>query len=87
MKKPFVASYWGARPTEDLILSTVYLDGAPWNDSFLKHDRLNELIISARSELDVSKRSEMYRDIQVILRDEGGTVIPLFCQQCVRDVE
>lgn len=78
MKKPWVASLWGARPTEDLILSTAYLDGAPWNDSFLKHDKLNELIVQARSELDSSKRAEMYRDIQVILRDEGGTVIPLF---------
>ena len=78
MKKPFVASYWGARPTEDLILSTVYLDGAPWNDTFLKNDKLNKLIVEARSELDSVKRGEMYRDIQIIIRDEGGTVIPLF---------
>ena len=78
MKKPFVASYWGARPTEDLILSTVYLDGAPWNDTFLKNDKLDKLIVEARSELDAVKRGEMYRDIQIIIRDEGGTVIPLF---------
>ncbi|MEM6677177.1 MAG: ABC transporter substrate-binding protein [Pseudomonadota bacterium] len=78
MKKPFVASFWGARPTADLILSTAYMSGAPWNDSFLDNERLTGLITGARSEIDEAKRAEMYREIQMILRDEGGTVIPIF---------
>ncbi|MEO1191543.1 MAG: ABC transporter substrate-binding protein [Pseudomonadota bacterium] len=78
MKKPFVASFWGARPTADLILSTAYMEGAPWNDSFLENERLTKLIKEARSEIDLIKRGEMYREIQIILRDEGGTVIPVF---------
>ena len=78
MKKPFIASYWGARPTADLILSTAYTSGAPWNDSYLDNARLTSLINDARSEIDSAKRNKMYREIQIILRDEGGTVIPVF---------
>jgi len=78
MKKPFIASFWGARPTADLILSTAYVSGASWNDSFLDNARLTSLVTEARSEIDTAKRTDMYREIQMILRDEGGTVIPLF---------
>jgi len=77
-KKPFVASYWGARPTADLILTVGYASGGSWNDSYFEHERFNKLLVEARSELNQAKRAEMYHDMQVILRDEGGTVIPLF---------
>ena len=77
-KKPFIASYWGARPTADLILTTAYASGAPWNDTFFEHEKFNKLLVAARGELDESRRAEMYRDAQLILRDEGGAVIPLF---------
>ncbi len=77
-KKPWVASYWGARPTADLILTTAYASKAPWNDTFFEHERFNKLLTEARAELNESKRADMYRDMQVILRDEGGAVIPLF---------
>jgi len=77
-KKPFVASYWGARPTADLILTVGYASGAPWNDSFFENERFNKLLVGARAELDTSKRAEMYREMQIILRDEGGSIIPLF---------
>lgn len=78
MKKPFVASYWGARPTEDLILTAAYAADSNWNETRFQHERFNELLAAARAELDTERRREMYRDIQIILRDEGGTIVPLF---------
>ena len=78
MKKPFIASLWGARPTADLILSTAYAAGAAWNDTYFEHERFNNLLAEARGELDQSKRAEMYREMQIILRDEGGAIIPMF---------
>lgn len=77
-KRPMFAGYWGARPTADLILSTAYLGGAPWNETSLANERLDKLIIAARGELDNDKRAEMYRDIQILIRDEGSTIIPAF---------
>ncbi len=78
MKKPFVASYWGARPTEDLILTTAYSADSNWNETRFQNERFNELLSAARAELDTERRRDMYRDIQIILRDQGGTIVPLF---------
>jgi peptide/nickel transport system substrate-binding protein len=78
MQKPWCAVYWGGRPTEDWMFSTAYASGASWNDSFWEHERFNQLLIEARAELDEAKRREMYVEMQTIVSDEGGVVIPLF---------
>ncbi len=78
MKKGWCMCYWGGRPTEDWMFSTAYSDGAAWNDAFWKHERFNKILVEARSELDEKKRREMYVELQRIVRDEGGTVVPLF---------
>ncbi len=78
MKKPFVASYWGGRPTEDWMFSTGYAADAPWNESYWQNERFNELLVAARSELDEEKRRDMYVEMQRLVRDEGSTVIPMF---------
>ncbi len=78
MKKPWCAVYWGGRPTEDWMFSIAYAAGAPWNDTFWEHDRFNQLLKAARATLDEAKRREMYVEMQTIVRDEGGVVIPMF---------
>ncbi len=81
-KKPFMCSYWNGRPTEDAIFSLVYSaneDGpSGWNDTLWSHDRFNELLLLARSELDTTVRRGQYLEMQRILHDEGGAIIPLF---------
>ncbi|MDX1529208.1 MAG: ABC transporter substrate-binding protein, partial [Gammaproteobacteria bacterium] len=78
LKKPWCAVYWGGRATEDWMFSTAYAEGAPWNDSHWSHKRFNELLVAARAELDEAKRRDMYHEMQLITRDEGGVVVPLF---------
>jgi peptide/nickel transport system substrate-binding protein len=78
MQKPWSMSYWDGRPTEDLMFLTPYAAGAPWNETFWKHPRFNELLVAARGELDQAKRREMYVEMQRITRDEGGAVVPMF---------
>ena len=48
LKKPFVASYWGGRPTCDWMFTTAYAADAAWNDTFWKNPRFNELLVAAR---------------------------------------
>jgi peptide/nickel transport system substrate-binding protein len=60
------------------MFSTAYAAGVPWNDTRLNHDRFNKLLIEARAELDQDKRRAMYVEMQTIVRDEGGTVVPMF---------
>lgn len=77
-KKPWCAAYWGGRSTEDMMFSTAYAKGAAWNDTNWDNIRFNELLISARAELDEKKRRGMYVEMQQLVRDEGGAVIPMF---------
>ena len=78
MKKPWTAVYWGGRPVEDQMFSTAYAAGAAWNDSFWDNKRFNELLVAARSELDDDKRRAMYYEMQKIVSEDGGVVIPMF---------
>lgn len=78
MKKPFCFCYWGGRPTEDWAFSTAYAADAEWNDAAWKNDKFNKLLVEARAELDEAKRASMYAEMQAILSDDGGTIIPIF---------
>ncbi|MEM8878666.1 MAG: ABC transporter substrate-binding protein [Pseudomonadota bacterium] len=78
MTHPFSAVYWGGRPVEDSMLTLAYASGASWNDTFWENGRFNELLVAARAELDEAKRREMYYEMQAILSDDGGTVLPMF---------
>jgi peptide/nickel transport system substrate-binding protein len=79
--KPFCACYWSGRATEDWMFSTAYEAGVPWNDSQWDEKdsaRFQELLIMARAELDSDTRRAQYFEMQQILRDDGGVLIPMF---------
>ncbi len=77
-KKPWSASYWGGRPTEDWIFSLIYASDASWTETFWSNKRFDELLVQARVELDEKKRREMYVEMQRLCRDDSGAVIPIF---------
>jgi peptide/nickel transport system substrate-binding protein len=79
-KQPFSTSYWGGRPVQDQMYSTAYLSTADWNDTRFFNEKFDKMVLAARSELDTDKRKAIYRDIAVILRDEGGLILPMFNQ-------
>jgi len=56
----------------------VYAAGAEWNESRWDNARFNELLLQARGELDQSMRAEMYGEMQRIVRDDSGEIIPMF---------
>jgi len=78
MVKPWCASYWSGRTTEDWMFSTAYSADAPWNETFWKNEHFNRLLIQARAELDENVRREMYREMQMLIRDDGGALMPMF---------
>ncbi len=78
LKQPWVASYWGGRPTEDWVFSQIYATGADWNETHFAHERFMELLTQGKAELDNTKRREIYVEMQRIMHDEGGAVIPLY---------
>jgi peptide/nickel transport system substrate-binding protein len=76
--KPWCGSYWSGRPTEDWMFSQVYSTGADWNETHFANERFMKLLIEGRAELDPVKRRAIYVEMQRILSDEGGAVIPMF---------
>ena len=60
------------------MLTTAYSSGAAWNDTFWDNARFNELLVAARAELDEDTRRAMYYEMQVILNEDGGAIIPMF---------
>ena len=60
------------------MFSLGYAANAPWNDTHFKHERFNQLLVEARAELKDAKRAELYFEMQQIMRDEGGTIVPWF---------
>jgi len=77
-KQPFCASYWGGRPVQDQMYSTAYLSTADWNDTRWKRPEFDEMLLSARAELDEAKRKETYSKMGQMIRDEGGLILPMF---------
>ena len=76
--KPFTVVQWGARPTPDVMFSLAYKDDAAWNESHWKNEKFNKILRAAKAELNQKKRTEMYREMQLLCRDDGGTVVPFF---------
>ncbi len=66
------------RPTVDLLLSQFYLSDAPNNESGWKNPQFDQLVNAARGEHDQTKRKQMYGDIQQLIYDHCGTIIPTF---------
>ena len=78
MKVPWCGSSWYGRPTADLMLAIAYISGGSWNESFWSNERFDRLVLEARKTVDEDLRRELYREIQIIMRDEGATITPVF---------
>lgn len=78
MKKPWVMSYWSGRPSADGVFSTAYAADATWNDTFWSNEKFNQLLKSARAEMDDGKRAGLYSEMQQIVHDDGGALVLMF---------
>ena len=78
LTSPWCFCFWFGRPTEDMMFSTAYAANAAWNDAHWKHERFNKLLVEARAMLDDVKRREIYVEMQRIVHNEGGTLVPIF---------
>ncbi len=78
LKAPFCVSYWGGRPTADQMLTIAYMSDAKWNETNWKRPQFDQTLVAARTEFDEGKRKQMYVDLQKMIWDDGGAVIPMF---------
>ncbi len=78
MQVPWSACYWSGRPTADWMFTLGYAAGGNWTDSFWNHPRFEELLVAGRAELDDAKRNDIYVEMQTIVSNEGGVIVPCF---------
>jgi peptide/nickel transport system substrate-binding protein len=78
MKVPFSMCFWLGRPTADGTFSVQYKSDAAWNDSRWRRPAFDKLLLDARAELDFGKRKAMYWEMQRMVHEDGGEVIPVF---------
>ncbi|MFO1038973.1 MAG: ABC transporter substrate-binding protein [Geminicoccaceae bacterium] len=78
MKVPFSMSYWGGRPTADMMFSTAYKSDAAWNDTFWKRPEFDKLLLQARAITDPDQRRPLYWEMQRMVNEDGGNMIPMF---------
>jgi peptide/nickel transport system substrate-binding protein len=78
MKHPVGFGNINARPSADIALSLFFKSDSPTNEAGWKNEKFDQLLVAARGETDLAKRTQMYADMQVMIHQEGGIGIPYF---------
>ena len=78
LKGAFVASYWGGRPAATQMLSVAYKSGAPWNETHWNNAKFDKMLSDAQAETDEAKRKTLIWDMQALLSEQSGSLIPCF---------
>jgi peptide/nickel transport system substrate-binding protein len=78
LKSPIHFGNINPRPTPDILFSLLYASNAPWNESQYKSEKFDGMLVEARGLLDENKRKEIYGEMQVMVAEEAGTVIPVY---------
>ena len=78
MKEPLNVVTWNMRPTANSQLAIQFGPGAAWNDTFWNNERMGKLLSMSLAETDPAKRHEMYCEMQTLVHNGSGMVIPAF---------
>ena len=74
----FGLTSWGARPAPNILLSLLYRSNGIWNEGHYYNKKLDALIDAAGSESNPAKRKSLYRQIELILSNDGPSIIPFY---------
>jgi peptide/nickel transport system substrate-binding protein len=78
LKSPFVGSAWSGQPAATHMLALAFGAGSPLNETHWRNDAFEKLLLDARSETDDAKRRLWIWEMQNLLHEEGGAIVPLF---------
>ncbi len=78
MKEPLNVVTWNMRPTANSQLAIQFGPNGNWNDTFWNNEQMGKLLISSLAETDPDKRHAMYCEMQTLVHEGSGMVIPAF---------
>jgi len=73
---PINVTAWSMRPTATIMLDIAYHPDAPWSDTWWKDERMGTLLAKAKAETDPENRYELQCQMQQIVRDGSGVILP-----------
>ena len=76
MKEPLNVVTWNMRPTANAMLSIQFAPRTAWNDTFWDNERFGELLKLSLAETNPDKRYAMYCEMQTLVHNGSGMVIP-----------
>lgn len=77
MKTPMHVTDWNMRPTANIMLSIAFAPDAEWNDSKWTSERMGTLLRSAWAETDPLKKKELHCEMQTLISEASGMIIPV----------
>ena len=80
LKHAMVNSAWSMRPPATG-LAIAYTKDAKWNETHWYRDDYDGLLAKAAATLDADERAGVYKQVQQLLAEEGGVIIPMFIHQ------
>lgn len=78
MREPLNVVTWQMRPTAQTQMGIQFAPGAAWNDTYWNNDRMGELLNSVLAVTDPTVRHEMMCEMQTLIHNGSGMVIPAF---------
>ncbi|HLW93725.1 MAG TPA: ABC transporter substrate-binding protein [Roseiarcus sp.] len=78
LKAPFVESCWSGAPAATHILARVFGADSPLNETHWRNDKFERLLADAKRETDEAKRKTYIWEMQAMLHNDGGAIIPAF---------
>ena len=76
MKVPMNVVSWNQRPSANAMLGIQFAPDSTWNDTFWKNERMGELLKLQLAETDPDKRHAMLCEMQEMVHNGSGMVIP-----------
>jgi len=77
-KRPITYGSMVNRPSVGMIFDLFYSSKSPTNEAHWQSPKLDQLLESARSEADFKKRKAIYGDMQTLVHESSGTIVPVF---------
>ena len=78
MVEPINVVTWNMRPTAQSQMAIQFGPGAAWNDTYWNNARMGELLTAVLSETDATNRHSMMCEMQTLIHEGSGMVIPAF---------
>ncbi|MBV7334720.1 ABC transporter substrate-binding protein [Chloroflexi bacterium TSY] len=75
MTESFSTTAWGERSAAQ-ILPEAYRSGVSWNETYYNNPDFDALLDAAAAEVDTEARIEIYHQLQDILWEDGGSLVP-----------